>query len=83
MSHKPKRAHTRTFWCDTCKQGGTPGMTTAEFKEHLKTVHGLEGRVTGSKQMLSALDSSDGYDNTYQWTLPGNVSVCELSSGPR
>lgn len=80
---KAKREHTRQFWCDTCKQGGGPGMTPAELKKHLKSVHQLEGRITGSKKLVCALDGEEGYDNTLEWLLPGNVKICELSSGPR
>lgn len=69
----------RTFWCDTCDP--KKEMTPDEFKQHLKTVHKFDGKVTGSKKGISFLDFEDGFTNTFAWTLPGNVKATEVQSG--
>lgn len=79
---KDKREMKRTndFWCETCNQ--KEPMTPTAMKEHLKSVHGLDGKVTGRRELQCALDMEGGqYSNTFKWTLPGNVILTSVSAG--
>ena len=60
------------WWCDTCKI--REPMTTEEFREHLAKVHGLVGPVRGQRKLIFAFDG-DGFQNTYEWRLPGGIKA--------
>lgn len=82
MSTKTKRQHRVQFWCDTCKQGGGPGMDGKELIAHLETVHSIKRPFKGKKTGIAFLDGGDGYSNTYALDVNG-VKLTELATGPR
>lgn len=74
--------HRSEFWCNTCQM--KEPMDHANTKSHLKEVHGLDGNVTGRKKLICAIDGGQGaYSNTFEWTLPNNIKITELSTGSR
>ena len=69
--------------CQTCPEG--PEMSKSEFVVHLKAVHKYE-RAQARRQLVSALDGSDWYANTFEWTIPtptGDVKALQCDAGPR
>jgi hypothetical protein len=50
---------------------------------HLKTAHGLTGRITGKRKLSLALDGAGFYHNTYGWTLPGGIELLMSDKGPK
>lgn len=77
--------HRREFFCMTCEpQKGLHLADIAELKAHLTSVHKFNGRITGSKKMVSCMDMERGqYQNNFDWTLPGGVKISEVSTGTR
>lgn len=74
--------HSRQFWCSTCDETlSGDGLSATQMLEHLKTHHKL-AEFKGSKSLNMALDFSDCYQNTFEWTI-GGVKLIEVSSGPR
>ncbi len=60
------------FKCDTCKE--LDSMNFREFKQHLKTEHGVsEENMKGTKSMTMHIDGDFWYSYDYKWTLENGL----------
>jgi hypothetical protein len=78
---KEKLEHQIAWQCNTCE--AKPEFdSNAAMVEHLTTVHGLAKPLKGNKSLKMALDGSDYYSNSYEWTFANGVKAMQWMRGP-
>ena len=77
-TRKPKEpVKFESLWqCYTCVNTPT---THAEIMEHVKNFHGINLKgVKVQRSLIQALDGSDWYSNTYEYTIPNGDKEIKL-----
>ncbi len=61
-------------------------MTKPELLAHIKEAHGFTEKTPCKRSMTMALDGSDFYHNSFEWSIPcgdKTIKVTEIDKGPR
>lgn len=59
----------RHFTCMTCKDNSAHELSYEAFKEHLKSVHGIDGKINGNRKGQSFINGAGWFAQTWIWTL--------------
>jgi hypothetical protein len=63
-----KKNPVNNFACQTCDAGKTV-YDEKQFKEHLKTVHGITEGMAGKKSMVLHMDFERSFSSQYHWKV--------------
>lgn len=82
MKTKTKRIIERVNEFHCCGKA----MSHADFIAHITEAHGFVKGTQCSRSLVQALDGSDFYSNTFEWSIPCGDKVIkaqQVNSGPR